>query len=45
MFSLFRLPILLLIAFVMGVAYERGQQQVLCEQSGGQWVRAGYCVE
>lgn len=43
MFGLLRLPLLLVIAFVVGVFYERGQQQTLCETSGHAW-RDGVCV-
>ncbi|MBB3984094.1 hypothetical protein GGQ68_000405 [Sagittula marina] len=43
MFRLIRLPILLVIAFAVGVFYERGQQQALCDTSGGQWMRSGFC--
>ncbi len=44
MFRLVRLSVLLLIAFVAGIFFERGNQKDLCGASGGQWVRAGYCA-
>ena len=43
MFRLIRLPILLLIAFIVGIYFERTQQQDLCDKSGGVWLRAGIC--
>lgn len=39
-----RLIILCLIAFVAGVFFERAHQTGLCEKSGGQWMRAGFCA-
>ena len=45
MFRLFRLSVLLLIAFVTGIFFERSHQKELCENSGGQWMRAGFCAE
>ena len=45
MFRMIRLVILCLIAFVAGVFFERGCQTDLCEQSGGQWMRAGFCAK
>ncbi len=42
---LIRLSFMLAAAFVAGMFVERGQQQDLCEKSGGQWLRAGICGE
>jgi hypothetical protein len=44
MLRLVRLAVLLLVAFVTGVFYERGHQQELCANSGGEWMRAGFCA-
>ena len=44
MFMLIRLPLLLGVAFVAGMFYERGQQREVCENSGGVWTRGAYCV-
>jgi hypothetical protein len=44
MFRLIRLPLILLVAFICGVVYERGQQRDLCAQSGGNWSAQGYCT-
>ncbi|EBA05872.1 hypothetical protein [Sagittula stellata] len=44
MFGLIRLPILLLIAFVAGIFYERAQQEDSCAAMGGNWMRAGLCA-
>lgn len=30
--------------FVGGMLYERAHQTSLCEKSGGQWMRAGFCA-
>jgi len=43
MFRLFRLPILLLVAFITGIWFERAQQRELCEAAGGEWFRGGAC--
>ena len=32
------------VLFVAGMLYERGHQQDLCDASGGQWMRAGFCA-
>ncbi len=45
MFRLIRLVIFVMVAFVAGVLFERNKQSELCEQSGGQWLRAGFCAE
>ncbi|GGE57581.1 hypothetical protein [Actibacterium pelagium] len=45
MFRLIRLVILLMVSFLAGALYERNHQGELCEQSGGQWMRAGFCSE
>ncbi|MGP6087615.1 hypothetical protein [Antarctobacter jejuensis] len=45
MFRLVRLCVLLLIAFVAGIFFERGNQKDQCETSGGQWMRVGFCAE
>ncbi|WP_170754991.1 hypothetical protein [Ruegeria lacuscaerulensis] len=42
MFGLFRLPILLMIAFIVGVFFERSNQREACEGIG-QW-DDGFCV-
>ena len=42
MFGLIRLPILLLIAFIVGVFFERNNQREACEVIG-QW-RNGLCI-
>lgn len=42
MFGLIRLPILLLIAFIVGVFFERGNQREACE-ARGDW-QNGLCV-
>ncbi len=44
MLRLVRLIVLVLVAFVAGVFYERGNSQQKCETSGGQWMRAGFCA-
>ena len=31
-------------AFLAGMLFERMHQQDLCEESGGQWMRAGFCA-
>lgn len=31
-------------AFVAGMLTERSHQADLCETSGGQWMRAGFCA-
>ncbi|WP_194287141.1 hypothetical protein [Tritonibacter aquimaris] len=43
-FRMFRLIILIGVAFVAGILFERYHQRDLCNQSGGQWGPAGYCV-
>ncbi|MFV0410189.1 MAG: hypothetical protein ACK5LJ_10990 [Paracoccus sp. (in: a-proteobacteria)] len=42
---LFQLVFLLMLAFVAGIFVERSHQINLCEQSGGIWIRAGFCGE
>jgi hypothetical protein len=42
MFGLLRLPILLLIAFIVGVFFERNNQREACDGIG-QW-RNGLCI-
>ncbi|EEE37535.1 hypothetical protein RKLH11_1371 [Rhodobacteraceae bacterium KLH11] len=42
MFGLLRLPILLMIAFIVGVFFERSNQREACEALG-QW-QNGICV-
>jgi len=42
MFGLIRLPILLLIAFIVGVFFERSNQREACEVHG-KW-QDGFCV-
>lgn len=42
---LIRLIIFTMLAFVAGMLFERAHQKELCAQSGGQWLRAGYCGE
>ena len=42
MFGLLRLPILLLIAFIVGVFFERSNQREAC-QALGEW-RDGICL-
>lgn len=44
MFRLVRLVVFCLLAFVAGVFYERANQKDLCASTGGNWVRAGFCV-
>jgi len=44
MFRLLRTLILLVAAFGAGMLYERAHQIDLCEASGGQWMRAGFCA-
>lgn len=43
MFGLIRLPILLMVAFVAGVLYERNNQHVICKERGV-W-QDGLCLE
>ncbi|ARU02010.1 hypothetical protein LOKVESSMR4R_02716 [Yoonia vestfoldensis] len=38
MFRLLRLVILVLVAFLAGMIYERQGQQEICENGGGLWV-------
>ncbi|WJY22007.1 MULTISPECIES: hypothetical protein [Rhodobacterales] len=45
MFRLIRLVVFMILAFVAGMIFERTHQQGLCDQSGGQWMRAGFCAE
>ncbi|MDP5218207.1 hypothetical protein Q5Y75_13335 [Ruegeria sp. 2205SS24-7] len=42
MFGLIRLPLLLMVAFVAGVLYERNNQHTACEERGD-W-RDGLCL-
>jgi len=35
---------MVLVAFVAGMLTERSHQADLCETSGGQWMRAGFCT-
>ncbi|MFA3920294.1 hypothetical protein [Ruegeria hyattellae] len=42
MFGLIRLPVLLMVAFVAGVLYERNNQHAVCEERGV-W-RDGLCL-
>ena len=44
MFRLIRLIILLIVAFVAGMIHERNNGRDLCNQTGGQWMRAGFCA-
>ena len=44
-FRLFRLAILMMFAFVAGILFERSHQIDLCKNSGGIWLRAGFCGE
>ena len=44
-FRLFRLAILMMFAFVAGIFFERSHQIDLCKNSGGIWLRAGFCGE
>lgn len=44
-FRLFRLAILMMFAFVAGIFVERSHQIDLCKNSGGIWLRAGFCGE
>ena len=37
-------PILLAVAFVAGMLFERGHQRDHCEAIGGEWFRAGFCA-
>lgn len=43
MFGIIRTLILVLLAFVAGVFFERSNQRALCEETGGSWLRAGVC--
>lgn len=43
MFGIFRTLILIAVAFVAGVLFERNNQKTLCEETGGIW-RASVCV-
>jgi len=43
MFGLFRTLILVLVAFVAGVFFERNGQREACAAAGGTWQNAGYC--
>ena len=43
-FRLIRLVFLIGAAFVAGILFERYHQRELCDQSGGQWLRAGFCA-
>ncbi len=45
MFRLIRLAILLMAAFITGMAYERGQGRERCEASGGTVTSAGICAK
>lgn len=40
----FRLPILLAVAFFCGIYFERSRQAQSCVTSGGTWVYEGYCA-
>ena len=44
MFRLIRLIVLLMVAFVAGILFERADQKENCKTSGGQWMRAGFCA-
>lgn len=41
---LFLTLILCGVSYVAGMLSERANQSDLCETSGGQWMRAGFCV-
>ncbi|CUH86919.1 hypothetical protein PH5382_00838 [Phaeobacter sp. CECT 5382] len=41
---LIRLVFFVGIAFTSGILFERSHQKDLCAQSGGQWMRAGFCA-
>lgn len=43
MFGIFRTLILIAVAFVAGVLFERNNQKTLCDEIGGTW-RVGVCV-
>jgi len=43
MFRIIRTLVLVMIAFVAGIFFERNNQRELCEESGGTWLRAGFC--
>ncbi|WP_168193189.1 hypothetical protein [Rhodophyticola sp. CCM32] len=44
MFRLIRLAFLLIVAFVAGMVFERQYQQDRCDNSGGTWMRTGFCA-
>lgn len=44
MLRLVRMLVLVMIAFVGGIFFERIHQQNQCETSGGEWMRAGVCA-
>lgn len=44
MFRPFRLMVLLGLAFVSGVLFERANKRDLCQELGGTWISAGLCT-
>ena len=44
MFRLFRVSVLILLAFVAGILFERFNQSDQCAKNGGQWDSAGFCA-
>lgn len=45
LFRPIRTLILILVAFVAGVLFERAHQRSLCEEAGDIWLKAGVCGE
>ncbi|WCR14598.1 hypothetical protein [Paracoccus seriniphilus] len=43
MLRLFRFCVMMLLAFVGGIMFERAHQRDLCEDSGGDWMGVGIC--
>ena len=44
MFRLLRTLFFCGVAFLAGMLSERSHQHDLCEERGGEWQRAGYCL-
>lgn len=42
---LIRLVFFVAVAFTAGIFYERNHQSETCKQTGGQWLRAGFCAK
>lgn len=42
---LIRLVFFVAMAFTAGIFFERNHQSERCAQSGGEWLRAGFCAK